>query len=783
MNAFFWGCVLHFPTMNFFSFYKNHSHLYFRLTLFIILFLNFSVSSHATKILADNLIFSTPGHTRHPNRALVEPGFSTLRANPGLALGVGKHSAVLELGFDEKIPARTPVYVRINGDENFLSSLLGGSLGKSLLQTLGNVMIGNQVIEIELKDAHGNTVFKEDSESGFRSTSFRLVINSQGEYFLRVIPPQDFQRIRIHNKSGSLIGTGISYSLDVYYAFYHQVQEACDLVPLYTSFEGNGMSLDLLRLNPPISELQYAIDEDFMNTYSSLSLGILSTLGAESEQIFYFDQALNPNKNVLVNLKISKSLLDLGILNNIQIISYSNGVSTQQVQLSSFIDLDLLGLFGSDEIIQFPIAIDSAPIDQLGVKITSLVNLGLVNDHLGISGLYVVPKMPEPDFEGEEDRFRICQGDELRITPQLEHGLDYLWYKVEDDSILFIGEYDEFDVPENLPPGLHEYALRSRYQGCSQISIPWKFEVEVIEKSRPEEILIEPSNEVSVDANGVYQYREGLDDIVLTPSLPNMELNSTSFFWFLDEAQSQPIFDGMLLDNILFQLEPNGELTITNMPYIDPSDPFFLYVNYAGPGNCPASSPRALRLNSIIVVLGIELEEFHSKINDSREIEIFWKLTNLKEEHSLILEKANQSLQWTEAFRVSGKNQENGKFVDKNPWPNFNFYRVKVESELGKTLFVSSVISIKAPEIKEQSVKVYPTVFEDKINVDFPFSSEKAALIQLVSHSGETLITKEISLNQVGKKIEVNHLNFLPSGSYIIIIYFNNIKTAFHIMK
>ena len=54
---------------------------------------------------------------------------ATIRANSGIAVGIGAYDGHLELEFPSTLLSNTQSFVKIDTEENLLPSLLGGSLG------------------------------------------------------------------------------------------------------------------------------------------------------------------------------------------------------------------------------------------------------------------------------------------------------------------------------------------------------------------------------------------------------------------------------------------------------------------------------------------------------------------------------------------------------------------------------------------------------------------------------------------------------------------------------
>src|SRR5690606_23925900 len=171
-----------------------------------------------------------------------------IRAGSGVIIGLGGYSGHLDLQFSGGVPAYTTTYVKIDTDDNLLPALLGGSLGKLLSGVIGVVLIGNQEFTVEaLKGNERLIIGKSEIENDFASDALRIVVNANNEYFIAVTPNKEYDRIRLTNRLGSLIGLGNTKRLGVYGAYYVQDPYQCGNAA-FTSYDGSGLNLDALNI-------------------------------------------------------------------------------------------------------------------------------------------------------------------------------------------------------------------------------------------------------------------------------------------------------------------------------------------------------------------------------------------------------------------------------------------------------------------------------------------------------------------------------------------------------
>ena len=268
---------------------------------------------------------------------------ANIRASSGIALGIGAYSGHLEIQYPMGLDANTTSYLKIDTEEDLLPSLLGGSLGGLLADISGSLLIGNQEFSLEAKN--GNDLILEGHSNvlgDFGTNNLGVVVNGNNDYFIAVTPDQSYDGLRLTNRVGSLLGLNNVRTLSVSGGFSTQGNNACG-TPGYTSFDGSGLTLDLLNLGGAgVTNPNLAIDADSA-TFSQLGLGIIG-VAAEIEQTVYFDTPSYSNDNVYVQLAIDPSLLQLGIANNIEIIA-QNGSNTPVFSgsLASLLNFDFIG--------------------------------------------------------------------------------------------------------------------------------------------------------------------------------------------------------------------------------------------------------------------------------------------------------------------------------------------------------------------------------------------------------------------------------------------------------
>lgn len=346
-----------------------------------------------------------------------------VRASTGILVGVGQYSGYVELQYPGLVPANTTSYVKITTDDNLLPSLLGGNLGGLLADVLGAVLIGNQEFTVEAKN---NTTVVLDGDSNvagdFAGDRLRIVINAAGEYFVAITPTSAYNRIRLTNRVGSLLGLNNVKTLNVFEAFYDSAPANCGS-PAFTSFSGSGITLDALQLGSAgVQNPQFAIDANTTN-FSVLSLGLLG-VGSTISQTVYFEGLSGATDQFNVRLRAVGTLLDLNLANNVNIMSYNGGTQVTNQTLSSLLTLNLLNMQGG-VITTIPIN-PGAPVDRIVVSFNSLVGASVAQnlEFYGVTRT-VAPPTITPPVGGS---YFACSGGTASLIATTAAGNELRWY-------------------------------------------------------------------------------------------------------------------------------------------------------------------------------------------------------------------------------------------------------------------------------------------------------------------------------------------------------------------
>ena len=319
---------------------------------------------------------------QNPNNALVDDNtYARLLASPGLAVGLGSYKGVIELKFAQSLPANTWSYVRMKGDSDLFRALLGGSLGNTLGTVLGAVLVGNQEIIIDARMG-GTSVLSRSSTQSFGTDRVRLIQDGEGNNYLAIRPAGQYDRLRITNQTGSLLGLGNEKTLDVYNAFHYEDDGNDCGRPFATSFDGSsGIGLEVGDLND--QNLSNAIDTDDnsfsrLKSSSILNVNVASTLS----QYFYFPTTSSVTTTANIKLALgSGGLVNTDLLGAIEIVFYNDNaiVSKRSLQSSLLNNTNALSLLDSGDLVLLTFAPGKA-FDRIAIKLNSPVGLNLLGN-------------------------------------------------------------------------------------------------------------------------------------------------------------------------------------------------------------------------------------------------------------------------------------------------------------------------------------------------------------------------------------------------------------------
>ncbi|QWX84817.1 gliding motility-associated C-terminal domain-containing protein [Cellulophaga sp. HaHaR_3_176] len=482
-----------------------------------------------------------------------------VKASSGALLGLGAYSGHLELQYPNSVPANTTSFVKINSEDEILPFLLGGNLGNLLADVGGVVLLGNQQFLVEAKDGT-TTVLQGNSgnPNDFSTDSMRAVVDQNGDYFLALTPNTAYDNIRLTNSLGSLVGLGNTKGLEVFGSYYGDGIIDCG-TPSFTSFDGNGITLDLLNLGGAgVTNPENAIDND-INTASELSLGLIAVAG-DVEQTFYFDSLSNATDQVYIVMAIDPSLLQLGLADNISV-EGSNGTDQQFTEsLSSLLDLDVLGLLQSGDATILNLN-PGESVDKVTVNMSSLLNVALVQN-LKIFDVFIAPGVPVIDASASD--LSVCINSSANLVANAQDNTSELrWYDAESGGNLLatVNSGDTFTTP--VLNSNQTYYVSAATIGCINESPRVEVPVNVVAIPTADDIMV-TGNEFPLCSSS---------DVVLHP----FSAIDGEFLWYFDANKVNQITDGMVVSGVTYSISStDGTLTVTGLD--QSNSPYTYYV-------------------------------------------------------------------------------------------------------------------------------------------------------------------------------------------------------------
>jgi gliding motility-associated-like protein/uncharacterized repeat protein (TIGR01451 family) len=311
------------------------------------------------------------------NAAIIDSLFARVNS-------AGSYSGELKLEFPSTVPANSTAYIKVDDlGKGVLDFLLGGSLGDLLADAGGSTSDGDHYVEVSALDSIGEVVAVGDTDNLFNDSllysrvPLKVVKNKDGELFITITPTVAYNAIVIKDITETL-QTVVSSSnfTNVYYAFYlDPTDTSCNSEEIFTSFDGTGITLDLLGLGVTgVKDLEFAIDND-STSFSTISVGIISAEASMYQDIYFSTTATTED---ILDLSIrpkSGFLVNAAVLQNITIELYKE----EEVVFSQ--DLDAATILEADpnqdgEITNITVT-PGVEFDRLRVTLTSPLGVNL----------------------------------------------------------------------------------------------------------------------------------------------------------------------------------------------------------------------------------------------------------------------------------------------------------------------------------------------------------------------------------------------------------------------
>ena len=163
-------------------------------------------------------------------------------------------------------------------------------------------------------------------------------------------------------------------------------------------------------------------------------------------------------------------------------------------------------------------------------------------------------------------------------------------------------------------------------------------------------------------------------------------------------------------------------------------------------------------------VIPVELVDFKAQKSNTAAKLIWSTATELNNSHYNI-ERSSNGKTFDKIGEVSGYGNSNQArtytFMDEKPNVAVNYYRLRQVDFDGKET-ISKAVSVNFD--KNASIKVYPNVAKDKINIDIT-GDGGAADLSITNLLGQVVLTQKLQNTEGSLSVNVNEL---ASGSYIV---------------
>ena len=421
-----------------------------------------------TKVFAKNATVVSNRVDDKDNATLDDNSFASVKSYGGALFGAGSYSGELQLAYNQDVAANTTTFIKIGYDTDLLNALLGGNLGASLANTLGNVVLGDHYFIVGAKNAAGQQVAIGSSNGGFSNTNVKLIRDSQGNFYLAVTPNVTYRSVFVKDVTTALL-LSLPNEIKVYNAFHVSGTGNCD-PPFATDYQGTGATLSLLGIGGAgVTDIQNAIDGN-LQTSSKLSLGLISAAGTISQNI-YFTNPSRQGDEFNIRLSVSPALANVGVLSNITVEAFNgNNVVYTRTGINGLLNLDLLGLFNSGQAVTIPFSVPStATFDRVRVTLSALLGVSITQS---INIFEVTRSAPRPSFAAPlANSLAVCYNSTATLGATTASTNQLVWYDVQDGGTA-IGqtEFNETFITPELTAN-QTYFVAAKQIGCSSESV------------------------------------------------------------------------------------------------------------------------------------------------------------------------------------------------------------------------------------------------------------------------------------------------------------------------
>ncbi|MDT0641957.1 hypothetical protein RM553_03845, partial [Zunongwangia sp. F363] len=382
-----------------------------RVWLFYVVLMSVPLAALTAQQTANSVIFQQ-NVDNATNATGVNGQFATLSSDSGFLLEP-REDGILELGYPSTLEGNTPSYIRLDFDDGLLEALVQGSLGNLIIDLSESLLLGDHYFNVIAKQ-NNQVVYSGSTENFPADERFKIVVDKDDNFFAALSPPDSYNQIRVEDVTSSLVGLGVENSMNIYHSLYYsQPQEGC-YSPAFTSGDASGISLDVLGLGGAgISNPGAAIDGE-LSSFSEISHGTLGVASSIS-QIFYLPNPAAASDNFRLSFKTDGSLLSVGILDNLQIIVYSNNTQVYTASASTLIDAELLTSLQDNEVISLVVNPTSG-FDKIEIELNALVDVSL-EQSVDIHDITIAAEGCDLDNDADNDGLTDDEEAEIGTDP------------------------------------------------------------------------------------------------------------------------------------------------------------------------------------------------------------------------------------------------------------------------------------------------------------------------------------------------------------------------------
>jgi Secretion system C-terminal sorting domain len=180
------------------------------------------------------------------------------------------------------------------------------------------------------------------------------------------------------------------------------------------------------------------------------------------------------------------------------------------------------------------------------------------------------------------------------------------------------------------------------------------------------------------------------------------------------------------------------------------------------------------------IILPVELTSFNAaKIADAAMLD--WETASEKNNDKFIVERSSDGRAYEQVGEVAGKGTTTEtskyKYVDNNPTPGVNYYRLKQVDFNGEFEY-SPVSSVEFKNDGE--IMIYPTIVSEELNIELPEAiANEEVLVDIFSMQG----AKVFSANLQGSTVNNVSMPTLQPGQYLVHVSSGQINKQTIIIK